>query len=130
MRDSIKDLIGMSPKDIKDKLQVEFLKKYPEAPCELHDTDVDRLSLKHSLTSDKYWRMFAGSSSELLSYKSGVVEIEITTSRQKLDSERNKQRIYGTLFFLRTRCIQQNHCPRPCTRILTQESLQALCVSI
>ena len=87
MEDSVKDLIGMSPQDIKDKFEVEFLKKYPEAPCELDDADVDRLSLKHSYTSDKYWRMFAGSSSELLSYKNGVVEIEITTSRQKLESE-------------------------------------------
>ena len=73
MEESVKDLIGMSPQDIKDKIEVEFLKKYPEAPCELHDTDVDRLSLKHSYTSDKYLRMFADSSSELLSYKNCVV---------------------------------------------------------
>lgn len=87
MKESIKDLAGLSSSETTDKLRAEFLEKYPDPPTELPEADVDRLSQKHLYAADKWYRMCSGSSSELLSYKDQVIELEISTTRQTFEAE-------------------------------------------
>mgnify|MGYP001056950739 CR=1 FL=1 len=66
--------------------------RYPDAPLSLPSDDVKLLNNAHARGYDKYFRMFAGSSSDLISYIDGVAEIEITTSPANINAEGTGER--------------------------------------
>jgi hypothetical protein len=61
--------------------------RYPEAPLSLTSDDVQLLNYAHTWGYDKFYRMFAGCGSALISYIDGVAEIEIKTSAAIIDAE-------------------------------------------
>ena len=66
--------------------------RYPDAPLSLPSEDVTLLNYAHTWGYDKYYRMFAGSGSALISYIDGVAEIEITTSLASINAEGTGER--------------------------------------
>ncbi len=78
---------GLNSYEIGSKITIEFEQEYPNPPDSLPPEDVERLNLRHCVTTDKFWRMFSGSSSDILSYENGIVEIEITTSSKVIRAE-------------------------------------------
>lgn len=78
---------GLNSFEIGAKLTRELAREYPIPPQALPHDDVERLNLRHCVTTDKFWRMFAGSSSDLLTYRAGIVELEIRTTRKVLEAE-------------------------------------------
>ena len=74
------------------KILDEHADRYPEPPLNLCEDDVEKMNWLHCARTDKFWRMYAGSSSDLVSYREGVVEIEIHTSQANIDNEGGERR--------------------------------------
>ena len=66
--------------------------KYPTAPLTLPEEAIEKLNWLHCTRTDKFWRMFSGSSSDLIAYRDGVAEIEIHTSQENIDQEKGERR--------------------------------------
>lgn len=76
------------------------------------ELDIDAINLSHAHRIDKWFRMYAGLSSELMSYESGVIELEIrksakwtrsheATARQFADTwKRSNQELSEAVAFL------------------------------
>ena len=62
--------------------------KYPTPVDTLPKEDVKSVNISHIIVRDKFWRMYAGSSCDLISFEDGVLEFEIFASAKHFTGKR------------------------------------------
>lgn len=61
---------------------------YPEPPEELPKHELQRLNISHTISSDKFWRMFCNSSADVKAYRDKTVTVELNIKSGHLEKEK------------------------------------------